>query len=575
MIDLNDLELWTALQQITGVKYRHFLNRYNQDKLNKNDKQMIENFKNDDKSILYVIREIFKNEDLRDALNVYLTKLKIHRQQKARILSDLNNFARSKYCDGFLLDKDKYEPYQMVYFGCDKHVINFTYNLNAIDFQIFLAKKEDIVEINDIAFSALHSGFGWDGWIKSLKNYDMTIKIGTKGDAKKIKDYVLAKQNAWDNDNQIRDFLTEEISIVEEKNIHIYCQVQFMSVAIFENRLSMIWDVFDFDQVSNHYWTQIDYCYDFTVNNVQKFLDSIYINDSRFEDYKKKKNEKWTHDYTYKSKDFYIKVYDSYKDKKSKPITGAHYMRLYKKYIPYCMTIYRIEFSIMREAMNKIRDAYIESGETFESDQYFIRDASRNGKNQCIRFFYKNKKITPFIHYVKAFIKSELTDSKDYQIKEKRVNDALRENIDKFLIDKDFDCIRFEKTNVDDTRLLKMATALVRNQATRQYVMKEGLGSKLNENQILNLIDYASDEIKKQISEEKFLKDFKDGILNQEIELIIKKVIETVFEKSEAKQINQKQMNENLRLSMQDALLTLASDQMLDELKKVSRKELS
>ena len=574
ILNVKDFELWASMRKIHHTKLRYILDRYYDNSLNEDDKLIFKEFEKSDKNKLKEIIKYYSDEDYLDILNVILRKKKVHRQTKSRILNDINQFARSNYLDSFLNEKDKYQPYQMIYFGCDKHVINFTYNLNALDFHIFLTQKDEVIEINGTPFGALHSGFGWDGWIKSLKNFDVTIKLGTKGDAKKIKEYVLSKENAWLLDNEERNLTTEIVSTIENKNLQIYCQVQFMSIAIFENRFDIIWDVFDYKQVSKLYWSQIDYCYDFTVNNVDRFLDSIYINDSRFKDYKKKKNEKWTHDYTYKSKDFYIKVYDSLKDKKSKPITGAHYMKLYKDFIPYCTTIYRIEFSIMRGAMNKIRDAYLDSGERFETDKYFIRDANRNGKNQRIHFFYNSKNITPFIKYLNPYIKAELTDSNDFKINEDRVNDKLRECLDLFLNDTNFNCVRLEGSNLEDQRLLKSATGLVRSYSARQYVMKEGLGSKLTDDKIYSLIDHAADVIKENIHKESFLKDFKKGVLNLEVETVIKNLIKSVFEKSEADQIDQKIMNDHMRYAMHDVLLTLASDQMMDDLKKVSRTEL-
>jgi hypothetical protein len=343
-----------------------------------------------------------------------------------------------------------YEEFREIGFYCDKLVLSFQIDIHDLDWTIFDTEKGETVSIGGLHFEVQNSKIGFDGFCKLLHSPLMALSFADVGKRQMVKSYVEHNRKQGSYNDLHSDWKSEYVSDKDARPELINCELQYNSLAIYQNNFHTIWKLFRRDQLIGLNWKQIDFAYDFTVNDTAAFIEEIEMDKKKFTDSYIKPMACGTHHFTNVETKYFIKLYDSAKDKEKKKAesgTGLHFYQLYneKKHIisanplvpekyqviksdlDFCETIVRFEFSLKRGALNDIRKTMndaLANKDYLDRPEFYKFPVVEKSNKQNVRMYYEDDTITPYLSYLLPYVELKVFND-GFQIK----NDTVRDNL--------------------------------------------------------------------------------------------------------------------------------------------------
>jgi hypothetical protein len=505
--------------------YRSYLKSKDESILTDQHKELIKAYKLDktidDDFELY--SKLIEDDSEHRKWNLFISKLDfLDKKQKERY-SNFSDINISPYVWHLFKNYDYplFEDFREIGFFCDKLVLSFQIDLNEIPFEVFESKVNNYVEINGVPFEVMNTGIGYKNYCKLLKNNDMALSLVDAGSREFVENYIQIK-NESKFESLNNDHWESEIKAKNEyQKTFVNCEVQYSSMSLYNHQFDLIFNVFERDLLYKLNWKQIDYAYDFTCNDVEPFIEQVFIDKKVFKDMYFKPRACGTHHYTSEAKKFYIKIYDSSLDKEKKAKeskAGIHYYNLYneKKYhtcdkwfnkkitrknrngtsyervipkglsdLDYCESIMRLELSIKRDSIDAARKE-MNKNVSVNNELFSFSEISKS-LFQNIKMFYDSETITPFIKYLKPYIESILF-GESFKINNEKIHDNLKNKFTEYMTDEIHQPMTLKKIDVDIDGLIKQSAGCIRTATAHSTFAKYPLYDKENSNDQVQLM---------------------------------------------------------------------------------------
>jgi hypothetical protein len=594
--ELKGLEYYLRFQSendFKGNQIHYALDQYNDWFKNKSDDSFKyqDEYKNYHKSkrklrYLDVFEKLFNDQALNDKWCRFIDNRDetISKKRKERLKEGRDANIDRELFNQFLEEtghtggRDRYEDFKVISEGCDKFIILFRYDLNLIDYRIFQTEAGEEVKLNGHDFEAVNKGLGHQYYVKILKNDLCAVKIADKGDSLLVKDYIQRKEEAEDLDKRSGTISEAYQSKDEQSRIEILIEVQFMSVAVHLSQYKYIFQLFDPSYMSKMEWKQLDFYIDFKCNNVKRFVKNIEIDETKFKDQSRRLDGVKSHEFSHKTDQYNIKVYDSFDDK-AKKTNGLHYLNIYLSNEPEtCETIMRLELSISKGALFRIKKIY---EETFfnkkmeDNSKYDFEFEGRQKFHNC-RMYFNDQDLSPFISYLVPFIQKVLING-DFKINNKKIAEAIEERLlPKFTDEIDPPEIILKNEYHSDS-LLKQSVGCLANFTAKQFVMKYPM---IHENfthhdEWEDVVSETAEKIYKLTNNLEFIKKFNENRLHHELTETFQTIINRViYLHNEEKRTNKiiDSMNEDMKYIFNESLGYLASSEIFERMVKLQLK---